>query len=251
MDLTNDEQTSVILPEESQAKATLLGTPSPLVRIAVYDFDGTSISGNSPVLLVRHLVHHKKLSFSVTLRILLWGLAYKLRLPQNESWARSLVFRAFEGMPKAEVDDYLATFYDEHIAYRFREMADASMKAHREEGTEVVVVSATFEPIIKRAMEHHPFDQQVSTRMVVDESGCYTCAVEGLPVEGAEKVAAITRYADERFGKGAWELSFAYGDHHSDTDLLKAAKVSFAVCPDNPLARRARKFGWTILNWTH
>ncbi|MFR1641075.1 MAG: HAD-IB family hydrolase, partial [Eggerthellaceae bacterium] len=69
------------------------------VRLAVFDFDGTSIAGNSPVLLVQHLMRRKMLKKRVIFRILLWAAAYKLRLPQNESWVRGLVFTAFEGHP--------------------------------------------------------------------------------------------------------------------------------------------------------
>ena len=55
------------------------------VEIAVFDFDGTSISGNSPVILVRCLRRKGFLKKRIFTRIIFWGLRYKLRLPQNES----------------------------------------------------------------------------------------------------------------------------------------------------------------------
>ena len=112
-----------------------------------------------------------------------------------------------------------------------------------------MVISATFEPIILRAMEHHPFDNQISTRMSVATDGTYTRAVEGLPVEGEEKLAAVRRFGDSRFGPGNWELAYAYGDHHSDRAVLSAAEHPRAVSPDRPLARTAREKGWEILDW--
>ena len=226
----------------------LAGSAHP-VRIAVFDFDGTSIDGNSPVLLVSHLLKHGMLGKRVTLRILLWAAAYKLRLPQNEASVRSLVFTAFRGRPAAKVDAFLAEFYDECIAPLFRPQADAAMRAHAEAGEVVLVVSATFEPIILRAMEHHPFQYQVSTRMRTADDGTYTCQVEGIPVEGEEKLEAVRRFGDERFGPGNWALAYAYGDHHSDRTVLGAATHARAVCPDRPLARTARKLGWEILDW--
>ena len=117
-------------------------------RLAVFDFDGTSIEGNSPVLLVQHLMERGMLRKRVIFRILLWAAAYKLRLPQNESKVRSLVFTAFEGRSADEVDRFLADFYDERIALLFRPEADAAMRAHAAAGDTVVVISATFEPII-------------------------------------------------------------------------------------------------------
>ena len=231
------------------AAAALDAVADAPVQLAVFDFDGTSIAGNSPMLLFLDLAKHNLLANSVMLRILLWAAAYKFRLPQNESWVRSLVFSAFEGHPVEEVDQYLADFYDRDIAPLFRPEADAAMREHAAAGHVVVVISATFEPIILRAREHHPFENQVSTRMRVAPDGTYTREVEGLPVEGEQKLVALTDFADARFGAGNWELAYAYGDHHSDRALLSAATHAFAVDPDKPLARTARKRGWKILDW--
>ena len=219
------------------------------MQLAVFDFDGTCISGNSPVLLVWYLVQRKMLKHSVVVRILLWAAAYKLRLPQNESWVRGLVFRAFLDMPHEKADELMREFYDERVDALFRASADAAMVAHAEAGHEVVVVSATFEPIIVRAMEVHPFNLELSTRMLIDSRGHYTCEVEGVPIEGVEKLNAIQRFADDRYGKGCWELGYAYGDHHSDRPLLDAARCAYAVTPDKPLARTAKREGWEVLLW--
>lgn len=218
-------------------------------RLAVFDFDGTSIKGDSPVLLVRHLLQRGMLQKRVVFRILLWAAAYKLRLPQNESKVRGLVFTAFEGHSADEVDRFLADFYDEHIALLFRPGADAAMRAHAAAGDTVIVISATFEPIILRAMEHHPFAFQISTRMRKASDGTYTREVEGLPVEGEEKIAAVKRFGDSHFGPGNWVLDSAYGDHHSDRAVLGAARHPYAVNPDRPLARTAREKGWSVLSW--
>lgn len=223
--------------------------PNKRVRLAVFDFDGTCIEGNSPVMLVSYMNRRKMLRRSVVLRILLWAAAYKLRLPQDESGVRSLVFTAFEGKPAAEVDRFLATFYDECVAKRFRPSAHAAMRAHAEAGDVVVVISATFEPIILRAMEHHPFKNQISTRMHVASDGTYTRQVEGLPVEGEQKMAAVCSFGDEHYGSGNWELAYAYGDHHSDRAVLTAAEHARPVDPDRPLLRTARERHWTVLDW--
>ncbi|MEF9841842.1 MAG: HAD family hydrolase [Raoultibacter sp.] len=229
--------------------ARRLDASSAPVQLAVYDFDGTSITGNSPVLLVSYMARRRMLKLGVLVRILLWAFAYKMRLPQNESSVRSLVFTAFAGKPKEEVDCFLREFYDDRIAPRFRNDIDVSMRKHREQGHVVVIVSATFAPILERAKELHPFDYQISTLMHVDDCGNYTNEVEGLPVEGEEKPRAIEAFADKTFGVGAWQLGYAYGDHHSDRPMLFASKHPCAVNPDWTLARTARREGWTILNW--
>ncbi len=227
-------------------------TDTSLRKIAAFDFDGTSIRGNSPVLLVHYLLRDKRLRKRVVAKIASWGVAYKLRLPQNEAWVRGLVFSAFEGLPQDEVDAYLRRFYDQVIEgqKRFRHQAEAAMHDLRNQGVYIVLVSASFDPIVRRARELHPIDRCIATKMEVDAQGCYTTRVAGACVEGKEKVRSMRAWADEHFGSGRWELVAAFGDHHSDTPLLAAAKQGFAVCPDNPLERRARRFGWTVLDWS-
>ncbi len=218
-------------------------------RLAVYDFDGTCITGNSPVMLVKHLYRDDLLSIKQALDICLWAVRYKFRLPQNESSVRAKVFRPFEGRPKADVDEYLRLFYDEVVCPCWRPAAIASMNERKAEGCHIMVVSASWQAIVDRAREERGFDCALATNMIVDEAGNYTRQVEGLPVEGTEKLRVIQRYADNRFGAGNWELSYAYGDHHSDRALLSAATNAFAVTPDKPLARTARSCKWPILEW--
>lgn len=200
-------------------------------------------------MLVKYLVCKGMLDKSVIARILAWGIAYKLRLPQNEAWVRGLVFRAFEGKPVEEVDAFLRDFYDKVVEPRFRASATEVMQGYIADGVKVMLVSATFEPIAVRAKELHPIDFQISTRMCATEHGTYTCQVEGIPVEGSQKLVELTRFADDKWGKGNWELVAAYGDHHSDRELLSAAQEAYAVCPDRPLTRTAESLGWNILEW--
>ncbi len=220
-----------------------------VVRLAAFDFDGTTLDGNSPVMLVKYLVKKRMLPPTVVARIGAWGIAYKLRLPQNEAWVRGLVFRAFAGMSVAEVDAFLHEFYDQEVAPHVRPQAIAAMNELRDEGVLVACVSATFEPIVLRAMEALPIDMQISTRMRTRVDGTYSCEVEGEPVEGDQKMIELRRAANAKWGVGGWELVAAYGDHHSDRAMLAAAKQGFAVCPDRPLSRTARARGYTVCEW--
>lgn len=217
------------------------------VQLAVYDFDGTLLAGKSPVILTRTLFFNHQLSFGNLWLIMLWGLAYKMHVPPNEAWVRGRVFRAFQGKPRDEVDAYLAWFYDEKIAHRLRASLLEQIQRDREEGCVIVTVSATFEPIVRRMVELGVVDYQIATKMMVDAQGNYVARVDGLPVEGDEKIAALKRFADEQFGRGNWWVKRAYSDHYSDKPLLLAADYATAVHPDTGLKKAAQKYGWTIL----
>ena len=85
--------------------------------------------------------------------------------------------------------------------------------------------------------------------MVRDAQGNYTGAVDGPVVAGAEKYRAGVRWCDEHLGEGGWRLERAYGDHHSDKDLLAHAREAVAVCPGKTLRVLAKRRGWTIADW--
>ncbi|MDO4183131.1 MAG: HAD-IB family hydrolase [Coriobacteriia bacterium] len=219
------------------------------VKLALFDFDGTSIGGNSPVVLVKWLVARHQLKLSYFTRILGWGICYKLHLPQNESWVRGLVFSAFEGLKVEDVDVFLRKFYDDRLETIFRKEAHQAMLDCKAQGCKIMMVSATFEPLILQCMEHHPVDYQVSTRMRQTPDGCYTRQVDGLPVEGVEKIRVVRKFANKEFGEGNWTIAYAYGDHYSDKAMLDAAEHPHAVCPDNTLKRYAKLKNWPILEW--
>lgn len=169
--------------------------------------------------------------------------------PRTRAGYAGSSFAHSRAKPVSHVDAFLRDFYDSDVASLFRERATAELLSQKEQGRVVVLVSATFEPIVSRAMEFHPIDFQISTRMRAAKDGTYTCEVEGLPVEGDQKIVRLREFADERFGAGRWVLDAAYGDHHSDRTLLGAARNPVAVTPDRPLARTAKSEGWRIAEW--
>ena len=226
--------------------------PADKAQVVVFDFDETTLDGSSTARLVRYLILHFMLNPIVSLQIGFWGFAYKYQLPQNESWVRGKVFSAFKNKTVEEVDKFLGDFFEQALIPIVRPKALERMREHKEAGDTVVIVSASFEPIVLRALETclHSVDGQVSTRMKIAPDGKhYLCEVDGLPVEGEEKIRAVKRWCDEHFGKGGWELKAAYGDHQSDVALLEAARHAYAVTPNQPLERYARSKGWPILEW--
>lgn len=225
------------------------GTPDNPVRIAAFDFDGTCISGSSPKKLVNTLGLRGKLSLYKLIRLGFWGLAYKLNKPRNDEAVRTRVFSAFAGMPAEVVNEQLWHFYNRKVEPLYREDADACMFAHLEAGHVVVVVSATFEPIIAEAMTKHPIQYTLASRMKIDSNGYYTTELDGLATEGPAKLDVLQSFADQYFGKGCWVLEWAYGDHFSDTRLLEHATHACAVTPDGKLEAEAKARKWEILTW--
>ena len=196
--------------EQSVSGSEVKDSAEKPVEIVAYDFDGTCISSDSPVLLVFQLMRARRLGLSVLIRIACWAFAYKLRLPQNEAWVRELVFRAFQDRPQKQVDDYLAEFYNKKIDCCFRPEIEASMLEHKKAGRVVMIVSASFDPIVECALKNHPIDYQISTKMAVNSEGLYIDKVVGVPVEGEQKPRVIAEFADKKLDRKSTRLNSSH-----------------------------------------
>jgi HAD superfamily hydrolase (TIGR01490 family) len=223
--------------------------PQGKTRLAVFDFDGTSIDGQSGALFSVYLWRHGLMSIPRALALSWWGLRYKLHLPQSQDEARELVFGSLEDLSHRDIDKIMHEFYESVLKDRYRPEVAGEVARRHDEGCVTLLVSATFAPIAADAAETLGVDDYIATGMERDADGNYTGRVEGTVVQGPEKVAAVTRWADAHIGKGAWTLAYAYGDHHTDAALLSAATKGYAVCPGETLRKLARQHGWQILDW--
>ena len=85
--LSHRDSVSSISAESSNTEHT-----SDLIKkIAVFDFDGTVISGQSGLLFSAYLLRRHLSSIARTLKLVWWGARYKLHLPQRQEEARELV----------------------------------------------------------------------------------------------------------------------------------------------------------------
>lgn len=225
------------------------GESASLRRLAVFDYDGTIISGQSGLLLSGYLLSHGLIPLRTGLRLLWWGVRYKLHLPYRQNEARELIFRSLRDLEPARVADVMRDFHDEVLVPLVRADARAEIARRRQEGCVTLLVSATFEAIAVTAGAYLGVDGVAATRMELDSQGRYTGRVLGEVVAGAEKPRAAARWADEHLGPGAWRIAYAYGDHFSDEPLLERADACFAVCPGTTLRQLAQRRGWAVLDW--
>lgn len=234
------------MPAES---SIIESTSDSIKKIAVFDFDGTVISGQSGLLFSAYLLRRHLSSVSRTLKLMWWGVRYKLHLPQRQEEARELVVGALTQYSIEFANAVMHDFHREVVEGMYRSQALEEVRRRQAEGCCVLLVSATFEPIAELAAKKLGVDAFLATKMQVGADGHYTSKVDGPVIEGAQKLVSATEWCNQHYGKGNWELAYAYGDHYSDATLLSAAQTPCAVCPGPTLTRLASKRGWTILNW--
>ncbi len=234
--------------------ANAQGTPSSSappapVRIAVFDFDNTMIDNQTGVIFTRYLLDKGYVSHFTVAKVIGWGAKYFVRLPVEQKRVREYIFSELTNLTPAELVVLSKDFHDTVLMRHYRQDALRELAKLKRLGLTTLVASATFQEIVDDVAEHLGMDGAVGTVMAVDSTGHYTGKVAGEVVQGADKLNAITLWADEHLGAGRWELAYAFGDHHSDIETLDAAKHPAAVNPCFSLWRHAKAESWPILHW--
>ena len=219
-----------------------------MIRVAAFDLDGTILDGESPLKLTTSLLRHRELPVRKGIAMGIWGIRYRLRLPQVESTPRELLFSALTEPTVEEVDDEIMDVYERRIRKRIRPGAIREIERCRADGMKLILASASFKPITTTIVEELGFDSQISTIME-ERDGHYTGRVVGVPVQGPEKLRLLIQKCIDMYGSHAWTLERAYSDHYSDIPMLEYAKEVTVVDPDAKLERMAKQRGWTIADW--
>ena len=236
-----DEASEPAIPAESLPTM-------PKTRLAVYDFDGTLLKGASPVKFVRRLLIRRILPIRVGFKVLAWGMRYKLRLPVKQELVRGFIFRGLSMLPTEEVDSLMVDLYHQELRPLLRQRGLADVVRAKADGKTIGLVSASFRPIIQELAQDIDAEFFVCTEMEV-EAGSYTGKVVTSPPEGVQKLLQMRRKADSLYGEGGWILDSAFGDHHSDIQILSAALYPSVVKPDKRLANLADQLGWPVCDW--
>jgi HAD superfamily hydrolase (TIGR01490 family) len=224
-------------------------TPPAPARVVAFDFDGTLLEGHSPVRMIRRLVRRGVIPYGTAFKALWWGVRYKLRIPVEQEEVREYIFQSFSHFPAAEADALMADFYREDLRHRLRPRALEAIGKHQAAGEVVVLVSASFAPILREVSRDVGAYRFICTQMEVVD-GYYTGNVTGQPPEGEQKAIQLSSWADGEFAAGGWVLARSYGDHRSDEPLLRTAGEAVAVNPDIGLERVAKREGWHIVDWS-
>lgn len=139
--------------------------------------------------------------------------------------------------------------FDRHLSSRIHPEARALVRAHRQRGHRVVIVTSATryqaEPVA-RALGIAEEDV-LCTRLVVDEQGCFTGRWY-LPGCWNEGKRILARAWLRRHGGDLADCWF-YTDSHEDESLLERVGRPRVVDPDARLRSRAGREGWPVLRF--
>ena len=213
---------------------------------AIFDVDGTLIDSN----VVSHYAWLKMRELPVVLRPL-WAAAFAARVPYY--WGLDKISRAhfnrafyknYRGWKPARARKLGEDSFSGYVLKRLYPEAIATLRAHKEAGHRVVLLSGALDFILE------PFEDladDVLTARLEEENGVYTGELSGAPVAGEARARMLASFARRR--KLDLSRSYAYADSISDLPMLEAVGNPVVVNPDGRLQKAAKERGWQIKNW--
>jgi HAD superfamily hydrolase (TIGR01490 family) len=190
--------------------------------IAVFDFDGTLLAGDS---FFRFITWRRdRLGIARDLFVTSPLLAfYLLRLVGNERHKMALFARRFAGMRIEDFETLGKAFAADQLPTMIRKEALKCLCAHKDQGHRIIVVSASLETWIKPWADAHKVDMLLASRPEVSQ-GRLTGCLEGVNCFGPEKTKRL--FSTLSKDRSSYEI-YAYGDGRGDFDLLAAADHAF------------------------
>lgn len=197
-------------------------------RIAVFDFDGTIIHGDSVVNMLTYGRQKGLVSIGQLLYAAAAGALYHLHIIGPMPSKRAA--HAFlPKMPDAKREAFLKAFA-QTLVDRARPEALQQMSKHRADGELVLICSAS----------GHCYMHYVAEMLQADALLCTPCDAQGLPegvnCRGEEKVRRVRAWLKETHQEDAL-LTAGYGDTAGDAPILRQCQTPVLVRPKKKLKK--------------
>lgn len=204
---------------------------SPERVVAVFDFDKTLSTRDNVIPFLRAAVGRTRL-MGALLAISPRLVAAALDDDRRDAAKIALVRRTLAGYDAGRLEAASERFADDVFAHRLRPDVVQRVAWHRDQGHELVIVSASFaDYLVPVAIRLGGFAAVLATELAVGDDGRLTGDLAGPNVRGPEKVRRLDEWL-ARDGRPAFV--WAYGDSTGDRDLLARADQGITV------GRRAR-----------
>jgi phosphatidylglycerophosphatase C len=192
-------------------------------RLALFDFDGTMMEGDSIGRLVRYFREKNLLSLFGHIQIGLMALLWKMGLATVKS-VKTLALAPLNKLNGPEAQSILQVFVKEQLLpYLYKDAVD-QMNRHAEGGDAVLLVSASPLCYLQYISEALPVSGIIGT--LTNERYQVT-----RNVVKDEKVDQIRQWLIEHHIEADWENSAAYGDSSSDLPMLQLTGKRFLINP--------------------
>jgi HAD superfamily hydrolase (TIGR01490 family) len=145
-----------------------------------------------------------------------------------------------------ELNQLAAECFHSRIRPRISDTGRRAVEEHRRAGHLVVLLTGSLEPLARELGQELEADLVLAAQLA-EEQGTLSGHLANQRPYGPEKARLVKELAS-RLDLDL-DTSFAYGDHHSDVEVLATVGNPRAVNPDQHLLTEARRRGWPVLNF--
>jgi phosphatidylglycerophosphatase C len=185
--------------------------------VAAFDFDGTLSTRDNVAPFLRAAVGTTRL-VGALLAVSPQLVAAALHDARRDGAKAVLVRRTLTGYDADRLHEVATRFADRVVDRHLRAEAVERARWHRDQGHELVIVSASFAVYLVPIAERLGFDAALGTELEVGPDGRLTGALAGPNVRRAEKARRLDAWLGDRPA-----FIWAYGDSRGDTELFQRA----------------------------
>lgn len=188
--------------------------------VAVFDFDGTIIAGDSFLPFMRYTVGARKYYFDL-LKLLPWLGAYAFGWVENRNIKEKVVSSFLKGMDLEVVKEKGRQYALEVLVKREKPDMQELLIWHFEKKHWLVLASASLLVYLEPWAEYKGFHGVCGAELETDSKGRITGKIKGNNGFGQEKLEAVSEWLSDK----EHSMTYAYGDSHGDKELLEWADV--------------------------
>ena len=189
-------------------------------KIAFFDFDGTITTKDSLLEIIKFMKGRTAYYAGILLNMH-WFMAYQINIISAGLLKEKVLSYFFSGTPENIFQEQCDRFAERGLPGFTRKRAIAEMDRLREEGFELVIVSASAENWI-RGFANKLSLELIATILEV-KNGMITGKLEGKNCSGEQKVIRI----QQRWDLTGYEEIYVYGDTPSNKPMMALATRSF------------------------
>lgn len=198
-----------------------------MTKVAFFDIDKTIIKKDSMFLFLLFGIKKRPFTFYALFVIFVYYIIFKLKLCNIEK-VKEKFFISINYMDQREIEE----FYDDILLKYIYDEAIITMQKLKEEGYQIILVSASPYAYIKYFKKNSFVDKIIGTELEEVE-GIYTNKILGRNCKGEEKVRRISEYLLDHDLTIDFDNSIAYSDCLSDLPMLSLVKKRYLINKDS------------------
>jgi phosphatidylglycerophosphatase C len=196
--------------------------------VAAFDFDKTISTRDNVVPFLRAAIGRARLTGAL-LAISPSLVAAAVNEQRRDAAKVALVRRTLTRYDAARLADVAARFAEDVVARHLRADVVERVEWHRNQGHELVIVSASFTSYLDPVAAQLGFAAVLATELAVGDDGRLTGELARPNVRGPEKVRRLDEWLASTAADDRPAFVWAYGDSSGDRDLLARADQGVSV----------------------